>query len=253
MSKPTISLVIPAYNEEYGIGACLEHAIKNSNGRFFEIIVVDNASTDRTAHIARLCGATVVYESRKGITSARQRGLDEARGEWIAFIDADTRLPRGWVEKADQLLARHPNAASISGPYRYYDGTRLQRAIMGALWHLSVPPAYWLFGYALLGGNFIARRAALTAIGGFDRSIAFFGEDTDTARRLHAQGKALFKMNFYIYTSIRRLAEEGIIKTNYRYALNYLSEAILHRPFTRQYRDIRLERRKSAARPPAKP
>ena len=80
-----ISLIIPAHNEELYIGPCLDTAIKNSRGKFKEIIVVDNASTDKTADVARArSGVRVVYEAQKGLTSARQAGLEASSGELIA-------------------------------------------------------------------------------------------------------------------------------------------------------------------------
>jgi glycosyltransferase involved in cell wall biosynthesis len=64
MENPTISLIIPAYNEEKYISTCLDYAIKNSNGKLLEIIVVDNASTDNTKKIAsNYPNVRVVYES----------------------------------------------------------------------------------------------------------------------------------------------------------------------------------------------
>ena len=99
MPKYKVSLVIPAYNEEKYIAACLDHAIKNSGGRFFEIIVIDNASTDSTSRIARgFPGVRVVHEPNKGLTSARQRGFLESSGDIVAYLDADTRLPESWFD-----------------------------------------------------------------------------------------------------------------------------------------------------------
>src|SRR5689334_22582165 len=100
MSKLKISLIICAYNEEKYLGDCLDSAIKNSNGNFFEIIVVDNASTDNTKLIAeKRPGVRVVKEERKGLTRARQRGYEEAKGDILAYLDADTKMPKGWVER----------------------------------------------------------------------------------------------------------------------------------------------------------
>ncbi|MDB5194466.1 MAG: putative glycosyltransferase, partial [Parcubacteria group bacterium] len=96
MQDLKISLIVPAYNEEKSIELCLEHAISNSNGDLYEILVIDNASTDKTALIAAsIRGVRVVREEKKGLTRARQRGYIEAKGNILAFIDADTEMPKG--------------------------------------------------------------------------------------------------------------------------------------------------------------
>jgi glycosyltransferase involved in cell wall biosynthesis len=235
-----MSLIICAHNEENYIGDCLKSVLTNGHGKFLEVIVVDNASVDKTSIVASsFPGVRVVLEENKGLTHARARGLKEARGDLLAYIDADCRLPLHWVSKAEKIFSDDKKVISLSGPYRYYDGTILQRWIMNCIWWISAPVTYWLVGYMILGGNFIARKEALLSIGGFDTSIEFYGEDTDIARRLHTQGRSIFKMDFFIYSSLRRMASEGIIRTNIVYALNFISEAFFHKPFTKTHTDIR--------------
>jgi len=234
-----VSLIIPAYNEEKYIGSCLEYAIKNSNGWFHEIIVIDNNCTDRTKEIAEsFPGVHVVQEPKKGLTRARQRGLEEATGDFLAYIDADTRLPRGWTEKAENVLSKHPEIVSLSGPYKYYDGSAYLRATQKLLWPVA-KIAYAIAGFGVLGGNFIARKSALIAMGGFDTSIEFYGEDTDIARRLSKYGKAVFHLDFYIYSSARRLNHKGLMRINIVYALNFIWGALFKKPFSKSYEDIR--------------
>jgi hypothetical protein len=93
--------------------------------------------------------------------------------------------------------------------------------------------------YMVVGGNFAARRSALEQIGGFDTEIAFYGEDTNIARRLHAAGKVMFLLRLPMRTSSRRLQEEGMAVMAGKYVANFLSEVVLKRPVTRAYRDIR--------------
>jgi len=236
-----ISIVIPAYNEEHYIGDCIDAVKKHAGDKIHEIIVINNRSTDRTEEIAIQKGARVVYEALKGLTRARQRGLIEATGDLLAYIDADTRMPRGWVEKAETLYAKYPDMVCLSGPYRYYDGSVWKRTVMNILWYVTAPIPYRLIGYMTLGGNFIAKKEALTAMGGFDTSIDFYGEDTDIARRLSSFGKVRFRMDFFIYSSSRRFTSEGLIKTNIVYALNFIWEVLFHRPFTKRYQDIRIK------------
>ncbi|MDE1966094.1 MAG: glycosyltransferase family 2 protein, partial [Patescibacteria group bacterium] len=116
-----ISLVIPAYNEEKWVGQALASVFKNAPHRFKEIIVVDNASTDRTADIARgFPGVSVVREDNKGTSFARLRGALATTSEVIAFMDADERMRPGWYEMIARSFTKDPNLAVLSGPYHYY-------------------------------------------------------------------------------------------------------------------------------------
>lgn len=249
MNKPTISLIIPAYNEEDSIRRCLRAALQNSGGLFHEIIVVNNASTDHTGEVVEemvRLGTSIplrlVYEPRKGLTRARERGLHEATGDLLAYIDADTLLPPNWTEKALKIFLSDEKIVCLSGPYRYHDGIWWKNALMTILWYISAPLTYRIVGYMVLGGNFIARAWALKAMGGFDKSIEFYGEDTDIARRLSKHGKVVFRMDFFIWSSGRRFEHEGLFKTNFVYAMNFLWQVIFHRPFTWNYRDIRTKK-----------
>ncbi len=94
---PFVSVVIPAYNEETYLLSCLESIKRQDYAAEYEVIVVDNASNDSTAKIARDWGAKVVYESKRSPACARQKGAEVAKGKIIAFIDADTRAPAHWL------------------------------------------------------------------------------------------------------------------------------------------------------------
>jgi len=233
-----LTLVIPAHNEESCIGETLDIVLKHTRGKLREIVVVDNASTDKTWETASAHGARVVFEPQKGLTSARQAGFEATKGELIAYIDADTHITPQWIDTVEQAFRERPDIVSLSGPRRYFGSAWWRIWILNAMWYVA-PLAYYIVGYMILGGNFVAKRAAIEQIGGFDRSIAFYGEDTDLARRLSKVGKTLFCMNFYAYASARRFETEGIWKVNIVYMLNYLWPVFFGRPFSKQYHDIR--------------
>ncbi len=229
----TISLVIPAYNEEEYIGACLDSALENSHGKFKEIIVVDNASTDHTGDIARKRpGVVVIREDRKGTGHARQTGLEHATGEFVAYMDADTRVPEQWFGMVEAIFSKDPGIVLLSGPYRYYDSSWYKRWTQYALWWISAPLVYRLVGYMALGGNIVVKRGALLRAGGISRDITFYGDDTDLARKMHTVGKVVWRMDFFVYASMRRFNNGGIFKTNLIYALNYIWPVVFNRPYT---------------------
>lgn len=238
MSDLKLSLVIPAYNEEKYLAACLEAAQKN--GQFFEGIVVDNASTDQTRAIAeRFPRFRVVSEPSKGLTKARQRGLTEATGDIIAYIDADSLLCPGWVDHVLAEYKKDPDTVCVSGTYVYKDVSWLTSGIVWLYWNVLAYAAYLVTGYMVIGGNFAARKSALLEIGGFDTKIAFFGEDSDIARRLHRVGKVKLLPQIHVVTSPRRLNEEGLVHMGYIYIKNFLSIVLKGKPATAEYKDFR--------------
>ncbi|MDB5237958.1 MAG: glycosyl transferase family 2 [Candidatus Kaiserbacteria bacterium] len=234
-----ITLIIPAYNEEAYLGGCLDSINRYAPGKFKEVVVVDNASTDKTAEVARAKGARVVREDRKGLTHARQSGFEQTSGEYVAYMDADCRLTPNWFETAERHLTKHPEAVSLTGPVRYYDGPAYLKALVIPLQWITLPIPYFTAGFLIIGGNFIARRSALQEIGGFDRGIVFYGEDADIARRLSKSGPTLLRMDFPIETSARRLLKEGIMRTYTRYTVNLLWHVFFKRSFTKTYTDQR--------------
>jgi glycosyltransferase involved in cell wall biosynthesis len=249
-----LSFVVPAYNEEAYLGACLESILDQTRGleHLTEIIVVNNASTDSTREIARSYPRVrLVDESRKGLPFARQAGFLASTGSLIANVDADSRLTPGWVENVLATFREHAASedrqrplVSLSGPLVYYDLTprqsRLVNVFYGIAWLTYATNKYILrVGSMVQGGNFVLSRAALEAIGGYDTSITFYGEDTDIARRLHAVGKVLFTFDLKMLSSARRLKHEGMITIAFRYAVNYFWTTFFKRPFTREHIDIR--------------
>lgn len=230
----TISVVIPAHNEEAYIAACIESVLAHVTADVLEIVVVCNACTDRTAEIAAgYPGVRVVREPRQGTGFARQRGADETTGELIAFLDADTRIHAQWFPMAFAAFAADASLVSLTGPYRFYDLPPLSNAFMRAWFPVVKLNAYRYYGFTVIGGNFVVRRSALRQIGGFDTSISFWGDDTNVARRLHDVGTVKFVMEFFNYTSGRRLKTQGFLRAGMHYTLNNLSQAHFQKTLTR--------------------
>jgi len=234
-----ISLIIPAYNEEAYIGPTLESIIRNTRGKLKEIIVVDNGSKDGTAAVVRRYPQVkLVYERRKGTGNARQTGAEHATGDILAYVDADTVIPPGWVEYIENVFSKRPDVVFLSGAYRYRESTRYPLWLLNAIWWVT-PPVYWIVGYMGNAGNCAMRADALKKINGHDRSISFYGDDTDLARRMHGVGKTLWRMGFYNYSSPRRFDKGGVVKECMQYMVNYWWPVLFHRPLTQGYKYIR--------------
>lgn len=234
-----ISLIIPAFNEEKYIGNCLKMAIENSGGKFFEIIVVDNASSDNTEDVAKnFEGVKVISEPEKGLTKARQRGFLEAGGDLLAYIDADTQMLKGWIETVIKEFGENENLACLSGPYTYYDASTTRNFFVKIYWRFA-KLLYWLAGYMAVGGNFVIKKEVVEKMNGFDTSIAFYGEDTDVARRASKFGKVKFTLKLLMPTSGRRFSGQGFFYTAVIYVKNFFSEVFWGKPATEEYKDIR--------------
>lgn len=235
----TLSVVIPAHNEEQYLGTCLRSIRRALPPRPIQIIVVDNASADRTAEVARHEGATaVIAEPRKGTNLARQRGLLEARGDLVAFLDADDVLPPGWFAAVEAAFLAHPEIVAASGPTLYFDLPRGKQLCVH-WWNDLARVAQWVTGAQVMGGNCVVRRKEFLRVGGFDTSRTFYGDDVSTARRLREAGKVLFLRELTLGMSGRRLARYGILRIGYEYAMAYLSEKILRRPWQEHHTDVR--------------
>ena len=233
-----ISFVIPCYNEEKYIRDCI-HSIKReaSSLPHYEIIVVDNNCTDTTVLIAMQEGVTVVSERQKGVVFARQKGYETAQYNLIANIDADSRLCKGWVETALLKIA-DPNVAAVTGPLIYDDVSR-SLSISTKIYYYLAWFSNNFIGVFLQGGNALIKKSALDKTNGYDTNIAFYGEDTMTAKRLEPYGKIKFVMKLKLHSSPRRLKDQGVFTTTWLYLKNYLSVTFKDRAITSSYKDYR--------------
>lgn len=227
--KPKISVIIPAYNEEKYIEACLE-SLKNQNidKSLYEIVVVDNASTDNTSKIAQKTGARVVVEPKKGNAYARDRGVKETKGEIVAFSDADTILPKNWLSSMLTRYREDPKLDAIGGVFTTHDGSSLMKKMFDFsqpfVWHLS-------------GGNMSIKRKTLEKMGGFTKG-SHAGEDVLLSIGLQKEGKMIIDKKLIASTSSRRYSD-NFAKTIILYFLNDLALKFFKKPLIQRFPDVR--------------
>jgi glycosyltransferase involved in cell wall biosynthesis len=179
-----LSFVIPAFNEEAVLGDTLRavFAAAGAAGEPFEVIVVDDASTDRTAEVARSAGAAVVPVRLRKIAAVRNAGARAARGDVLVFVDADTLLSAEVVAGVLAALKR----GAVGG------GARVRMEGAGVpFWGRALTAAVtWAFyRLQLTGGCFVyARRDAFEAVGGFDEAY-YASEEVHLARALKRRGR----------------------------------------------------------------
>jgi len=237
-----LSFIIPAYNEEKYIGQCLDSIFRELKNTSYdtEIIVVNNASTDKTKEIAqKYPGVKIVDEPAKGLVRARRTGFLAATGDLIANVDSDTMLTPGWIERVFREFEKNKKLVALSGPFIYYDLSKgidfMVRKVFYPIGFVIYLVNHFIFrrGGMLQGGNFVVRRDALTKIGGYNTDIDFYGEDTDIANRIGKVGTVKFTFKLPIYSSGRRLAGEGAFTMGLRYGMNYLWMIFFKRPYTK--------------------
>lgn len=185
--RPSISVVIPAFNEARYIADTLESVSRASDlyRGSVEVIVVDNNSTDSTSEIAREMGADVVFERKNQIARARNRGAKAASGDHLIFLDADTTIEGNIFAKVDSNLS--------SG-----------RIIGGGAW--AAPDVGWfgrsVYKYAInytlalknltVGPFLYCEPRSFHKVGGFDEEL-YAAEEFSLANRLKAEGRKLRK------------------------------------------------------------
>lgn len=198
-----ISVVIPAFNEEKRIAACLR-TVYNQTVAPFEVIVVDNNSTDDTAKIAKEMGATVIIEKNQGVTFARNTGFNLIQGDVIARTDADTIVPTTWIEQISHHFENDKQLDALSGPAVF------GISVFSPLLRLLVFEANKrIFGhYGLFGPNLAIRKSAWIRIKDevcMDDDKVH--EDTDLSIHIGKGGKVGYDKNLKVRTSARRLRQ----------------------------------------------
>ena len=203
------TLCICTHNRADLLAAALESACSQQlSGAEYEVLVVDNRSTDETAAVVqsfreRYHDLRCVLEGELGASSARNRGWREAKGEYLAYLDDDGVAPPGWLAQAAEIVRQH-NPPVFGGPFVSYYRTR--------------PPAWYKDAYgswvpfdevrlmgpedgSLCAGNLFIRRSVLEQSGGFLPELGVrgeqggFAEETELLIRLHR----LFPGEYFVY------------------------------------------------------
>lgn len=178
-----LSFVVPAYNEEVLLGGTLRaiRAAAEAIGEPFEVVVADDASTDRTADVAAELGARVIAVHQRQISATRNAGARAARGELLVFVDADTVVTEAVVRAA--VAAMRGGAVGGGSAFRF-DG-RVPR--YGRILQAIAVPLYRVC--RLASGCFLfCTREAFEAVGGFDDTL-LIAEEGDMSLRLRRHGR----------------------------------------------------------------
>lgn len=162
--QPFISVVVPVYNGERFLQACID-SLKNQTYDRYEIIVVDDGSTDGSAALVTPPARLVSTEGRTGAGAARNRGAGEAKGDYLLFTDADVEAPPTWIERTVATIRDQGvkcGGAGYAGPV---EDTFVQ-------WFAYEELAWRRRNYhgevdTLVSNNMFCERALFKAMGGF--------------------------------------------------------------------------------------
>lgn len=209
MNKPlTLSIIIPVYNEESHLPACLD-AIAGQKTAPTEVLVVDNNSTDRTCEIAKSYPfVTLLHEKKQGLIPARNKGFETARGDLLARLDADSVVAPDWVERVLSKMSSQ-NTVALTGPgktYIFSNLTPLRSVFWSRLyfWHM-----YSVLGYQVLWGpNMVITKGMWAQIKGkASLKDSEVHEDQDLSILIKALGdRVVFDKKLIIHTDGERLA-----------------------------------------------
>lgn len=182
--SPSVSVIIPCYNQGRFLGDAIESALRQSLGRP-EVIVVDDGSLDDSGQVAGgYAGVRVIRQENRGLSAARNAGIDASTGDYLVFLDADDRLLPRALESGARCLEDHPDCAFVYGGYRLIaeDGSAM-----------ASPPREGERGEPyldMLRSNYIGmhatvmyRRTVFDSVGRFDTSRAAC-EDYDLYLRI---------------------------------------------------------------------
>ncbi len=200
-----ISIVIPALNEEKLLPRCLASIKSQDYAGEYEIVIVDNGSTDRTAEVARAHGARVVYCARRGVVPARHAGAVAANGEIIVQADADTIYPQGWLSRIARHFAVNRRSVALAGRYVYQDPPLWAWFEYIFRYLLNLLVVHVLGRPALISGaNFAFRWEAFIRANGYDAG-ALSADQWGIATRLSKTGVVDYDHGLVAITSTRRV------------------------------------------------
>lgn len=214
-----ISVVIPALNEEKLLPKTLS-SLQALDRKPDEILIVDASSTDKTAEVSKKMGARVITVPQKTIGFSRQKGIEAATGDVIAFTDADSTLPRDWLNRVERALST-PGVVGYFGRVILVDGPKsylflintIQPMINWVIWKLFRIPM-------TTGQNMAFFKDKAMVVGGIPTNFKM-AEDIEIARRLMTVGKIIFTFRDTVYASGRRGFEKGLLWRELRVFTQY--------------------------------
>jgi len=235
-SKPLVTIGLCVKNTEQiihqAIASILDQDFPHS---LMELIVVDGCSEDKTLEIIRaaLSGKKIQYEiffENKGLGTARQIVVDNARGKYIVWVDGDMTLNKDYVRTQVEFMEQNPKVGVAGGKFKMLPNLNTVATIENLEWLVwdfesqNEPVVEPTRNYC---GGTIYRVQAIKEVGGFDPNIKGAGEDLDAEHRIGEAGWFLYFTTDALFHDIRKGTYQGIWNENFWYG--YGSHYLLHK------------------------
>lgn len=183
--SPKFSIIIPLYNKAPYIRKALDSIVSQTD-KDWELIVVDDGSTDDSAKIAEeylstlytlhLTPYTLIHQANAGVAAARNNGVKESKGEYVCFLDADDWWEPTFLEEIDKLITEYPKAGIYATNYIYYKPGKTHVALNLPRGYMNYPDAYLHGEMPVTSITTCMPRQVFDEMGGFPIGIKF-GED----------------------------------------------------------------------------
>jgi len=212
-----LAVVIPVWNGEAVLGRCLGALARQTlPPDAYQIIVVDNGSSDATRGVAQSYpGVELLEEPRPGSYVARNRGIECVRAPITAFTDADCEPAPDWLEQILRAAAAHPGFGVLAGKIELFDEIAQEREVFGDYERLfSFPQAHAARGNCATA-NWASETALLKALGGFDAALKS-GGDRQMALRIRDSGHPLIHVPSMVVRHPVRASRAELVRKRQR-------------------------------------
>lgn len=212
-----VSVIVPCYNAEETLARCLA-ALGKQDFSGYEVIIVDNGSTDQSVAIVKqwqedgIMPLKLVHEKTRGAAAARNRGVAEARGSWLAFTDSDCEPDQSWLSFGFDLIKQQKPVAMAGPAWGTMEGDSSAK-LMGLL-SLSVGmDEHWVAqggpegGRGFASANLWLKKTLFEALSGFDVNLDRSGEDVDLCNRLYLLHERIL---YHPKLGVRHIHQSGI-------------------------------------------
>jgi glycosyltransferase involved in cell wall biosynthesis len=208
---PVLSVIVPAYNEERHLTACLSSIMNQDFDLPYEVILVDGPSDDGTPAIARRFPVRLIRLQQRGIGAAWKTGAGCSRSDLLAFTEADTVVPVHWLSTIYRVMQENPQAVGLVGSFVFRGRHPAVNALVRTSIYLTDRVHELCTGtVAFRGKNFAIHKRWLAGCGGFDEHVEAYG-DVELSLRAKKMGRILYLPALLVQTSSREF--EGIKRT----------------------------------------
>ncbi len=241
MNNIFFSIIIPTLNEELFLPKLLDD-LKKQKETNFEVIIVDGYSSDNTKQVAlkykKFLKLSFFKSNKKNVASQRNFGANKAKGDYLIFLDADSRIKSTFLTKVKKFILK--NKGLVFVPYAIPSRKDKIYKPLFDLANTLVEFSQKLPKKFSLGGSIIIERNFFHLIGGFNEEL-FISEDHELIERVFNYGvQTKFIKNSPVVFSLRRIKKEGEVKFFYKYFLATFRRLILNEEITKKIFDYEM-------------